>query len=232
MQANGDEFRSILEKAGLKKGHIARLRRWIYEYREMEDIKEGHRKCSEGYALLFGENFAKIDKQKGRVLVVEACKLGNPTAEGKCHFEGWGGLKRNHANAAQCWLQAAEQGDARAQCNVGIAYESGEGIEKDPKEAFKWYLKSAAQGLARGEACLAYACQYGVGVEKDEKRAMELYERAAEAGLSRACYNIAICYEEGNSVLQKDPDKALKWYKKAADQLHPRAKIAVAKLVG
>ena len=42
------------------------------------------------------------------------------------------------------WLEAAEQGDAEAQYNVGCCYYSGEGIAEDKSEAFNWFVKSAA----------------------------------------------------------------------------------------
>ena len=50
----------------------------------------------------------------------------------------------------------AEQGDARAQYNLGVKYDNGEGVIKDDKVAVEWYTKAAMQGDA-------YA-QYNLGV--------------------------------------------------------------------
>ncbi|KAB2645301.1 MAG: SEL1-like repeat protein, partial [Verrucomicrobia bacterium] len=40
----------------------------------------------------------------------------------------------------------AKQGDADAQFNLGVCYESGNGVAKDYVEAVKWYRKAAEQG--------------------------------------------------------------------------------------
>jgi hypothetical protein len=39
--------------------------------------------------------------------------------------------------------EKAEQGDAKAQHNLGSAYHPGEGVLQDYKQAFKWYTKAA-----------------------------------------------------------------------------------------
>jgi len=45
------------------------------------------------------------------------------------------------------WLKAAEQGDARAQKNLGICYYEGEGVPQDYKKAVHWLSKSKEQGM-------------------------------------------------------------------------------------
>src|SRR5437763_4050502 len=57
-------------------------------------------------------------------------------------------------------LQAAEQGDARAQCNLGILYgngvdDNGYAVEGNRPEAVKWLLAAAEQGLPRAQIKLA-----------------------------------------------------------------------------
>ena len=44
--------------------------------------------------------------------------------------------------AVKWYRRVAEQGNARAQYNLGICYERGEGVEKDMTEAVKWYRKA------------------------------------------------------------------------------------------
>ncbi|HIB01800.1 MAG TPA: sel1 repeat family protein, partial [Phycisphaerales bacterium] len=46
------------------------------------------------------------------------------------------------------FLEAAEQGLASAQANLGRMYLQGEGVSKNYDEAFKWYEKAAEQGDA------------------------------------------------------------------------------------
>ncbi len=47
--------------------------------------------------------------------------------------------------------KSAEQGDARAQYNLGVMYDNGESTLTDKKQAFYWYKKSAEQGDARAQ---------------------------------------------------------------------------------
>ena len=43
---------------------------------------------------------------------------------------------------------AAEQGDATAQFNLGLMYDTGEGVPKNDAEAARWFRMAAEQGLA------------------------------------------------------------------------------------
>ena len=51
-------------------------------------------------------------------------------------------------------LQAAEQGNAAAQHNLGVMYENGEGVRQDDAEAVRWYRQAAEQGLAQAQTNL------------------------------------------------------------------------------
>ena len=44
--------------------------------------------------------------------------------------------------AAQWYRKSAEQGDADAQCKLGLCYEDGRGVVKDMVEAEKWKDKA------------------------------------------------------------------------------------------
>ena len=54
------------------------------------------------------------------------------------------------------YRKAAEQGLARAQCNLGICYDDGTGVPQDTAQAAAWYRKAAEQGLARAQCNLGY----------------------------------------------------------------------------
>ncbi len=43
---------------------------------------------------------------------------------------------------------SAEQGDARAQYNLGLMYVNGRGVPQDYEKAIDWFTKSAEQGFA------------------------------------------------------------------------------------
>ena len=56
--------------------------------------------------------------------------------------------REDHERAYKLFLPLAEQGNADAQSNLGLMYESGQGVPQDYKEAIKWYRLAAEQGHA------------------------------------------------------------------------------------
>ena len=54
----------------------------------------------------------------------------------------------------ECALDAAEEGDADAQFNLGYMYSEGKGVSQDNKEAVKWWRLSAEQRNERAQVCL------------------------------------------------------------------------------
>ncbi len=56
-------------------------------------------------------------------------------------------------------LEAAEQGHALAQNNLGLMYSLGLGIPKDSAEASKWFHRSADQGDPGAQYHLGVLCQ-------------------------------------------------------------------------
>ena len=73
-----------------------------------------------------------------------------------------------------------EQGNAKAQNNLGVMYDNGEGVIKDAAEAVKWFRKAAEQGYAYAQNNLGVMYEYGNGVIKDAAEAVKLYRKAAE----------------------------------------------------
>ena len=48
--------------------------------------------------------------------------------------------------AAEWYRKAADQGNARAQNNIGLSYDNGRGVLKDWSIAYMWYNLAAAKG--------------------------------------------------------------------------------------
>ena len=71
------------------------------------------------------------------------------------------------AKALKGWKPLAEQGDARAQFNLGLMYRKGQGVPQDYKATFKWYTLSAEQGFTLVQYNLAIMYLNGDGVLKD-----------------------------------------------------------------
>jgi len=71
--------------------------------------------------------------------------------------------------------KAGEQGEAKAQFAVGVAYFKGLGVQKDYAEAFKWYRRAADQGLGVAQYNLGAMYAKGEAVTQDVVTAHLLY---------------------------------------------------------
>jgi len=111
----------------------------------------------------------------------------------------------------------AEAGNAKAQCDLGVAYENGVGVLEDQQEAAKWFRKAAEQGNAKAQNNLGGMFHTGRGVSQDNKEAVKWFRMAAEQGDMRAEFNLGLMYSKEEGVT-RDYDEAAKWYHKAAEQ--------------
>ena len=125
--------------------------------------------------------------------------------------------QKNYTEAVKFFIQAAEQGNADAQFNLGVCYEKGYGVPQDYNKAVEWYRKAAEQGHAIAQCSLGYCYDEGYGVPQDYNKAVEWYRKAAEQGDAIAQCNLGYCYYNGYGVTQ-DYNKAVEWYRKAARQ--------------
>ena len=69
--------------------------------------------------------------------------------------------KGDFATALREWTPLAEQGDNRAQYNLGLMYDNGDGVVQNYKTALKWYRLSAEQGNAFAQSNLGLMYQNG-----------------------------------------------------------------------
>lgn len=76
----------------------------------------------------------------------------------------------------------AENGDALAQYNLGVLYDTGDGVPQDHNEAAKWYSKAAEQGLAVAQHNLALMYSKGEGVPLNYVLAYKWCNLAASQG--------------------------------------------------
>ena len=82
--------------------------------------------------------------------------------------DGWDAIVRgDYATALQLLRPLAEQGDARAQGNLGFMYHQGYGVPQDFAEALKWLRLSAEQGDASSQDMLGAMYDNGDGVLQD-----------------------------------------------------------------
>lgn len=96
---------------------------------------------------------------------------------------------------------AAEQGDIRAQSQMGDAYLFGEyDLNVDYKKAFNWYQKAADQNDAKSQYNLAIMYLNGYGVKKDLSKSVEYYSKSALQGDADSQLQLGIRYLNGEGV--------------------------------
>ena len=120
-------------------------------------------------------------------------------------------------DAVSLLREAAEQGDADAQNELGKCYASGSGVEQSYEEAARYYRMAADQGFAKSQYNLATLYLYGLGVERDCNKANALLQLAAGQGLAHAQYLLGYNYEFGIGF-EQDMEKAFQYYSLAAEQ--------------
>ncbi len=123
----------------------------------------------------------------------------------------------DYATAIRLWRPLAVQGDANAQYNFGVMYESGRGVRQDYAVAARWYRWAAEQGNASAQARLGVMYDNGRGVPQDYTEAVKWYRRAVEQGNARAQTNLGDMYFNGQGV-PRNYAEALRWYRRAAQQ--------------
>ena len=123
----------------------------------------------------------------------------------------------------------AKAGDVEAMYLLGDKY-----LETDSyKDAAKWFQKAAKKGSDDAKLLLASLYLKGQGVTRNTKKAYEYVLEVAMHGRSEAQYIMGTWYESGLTgrevflgteldglitYVEKDADKAVQWYAKAAAQ--------------
>ena len=119
----------------------------------------------------------------------------------------------------------ADQGDARAQYQLGMSYRAGEASRRDYPLSYQWLEKSAQQGYAEAQYALGVMHLAGDGVLQSFPAAFKWFERAARQNHADAQYNLGRMYRRGYGVTASN-SLAYMWFNLAAAQGHERAREA------
>jgi tetratricopeptide (TPR) repeat protein len=139
--------------------------------------------------------------------------------------------QQDYAAAVPLYRQAAEQGHAGAQYQLGFQYQMGICLPRDYGKAAEWFLKAAEQGAADAQLFLGLCYEKGRGVPQDYGKAVEWFLKAAEQGAAVSQYNLGLCYKNGWGLPQ-DREKAKEWFRKGAAGGSEDAKKAIAEMDG
>ncbi|MCB1665596.1 MAG: SEL1-like repeat protein [Pseudomonadales bacterium] len=177
-------------------------------------------------AAIFGESEPPASEENREILREAASRrvwddaLENARA---AYYEG------RFAEALAIWRPLAEQGNARAQNNLGILYRNGEGVVQDYNLAREWLLRAAEQGWGRAQFSLGMMYDFGQGVAQNPREAIRWYERAAEQDDADAAFNLGGLYADGRGVPQ-DYAQAAQWYGRAAALGHANAQNVLGQM--
>jgi len=144
----------------------------------------------------------------------------HPVAKWVCvitYAAGFNNQMEDYAEVVKLYGKAAEDGNAKAQFNLGFCYGKGQGVAQDYAKAVEWWQKAADQGYAPAQFALGLSYKMGLGVPQDYAKAIEWYRKAADQGDAQAQSGLGICYDNGQGVVA-DHAKAAEWYRKAAEQ--------------
>ena len=123
--------------------------------------------------------------------------------------------KQDYKTALPLFINAAQQGHADAQFNLGEVYSNGEGAPQDYAEAESWYRLAALQGHANAQFNLGVMYEDGQCVPQDYTEAEKWYRLAALQGNVDAQFNLGVMFENGQGVPQ-DYAQAHLWFNLAA----------------
>jgi hypothetical protein len=115
------------------------------------------------------------------------------------------------------YIMLAQEGNAKAEYNLGQMYISGDGVPQDVEEAQNWYRRSAEHGYSDAQHMLGSLHFRRIAALSSQEEAVEWYRKAAEQGHARSQLNLGDLYFKGEIVPQDVP-AAVKWYRLAAEQ--------------
>ena len=164
----------------------------------------------------------------------KAAKRGNIQAQlalGKMYLDGKGVAA--DAQQAVYWLgRAADHGNGEAEYLLGKMYLSGKRVAANPAMANDLLARSAAQGYTDAIHFIQTIENFGYEIDEGLHQGPAHLELLATDGDAEAAYQLAMRYENAAYGVQQDNDKALYWFKKAAENGSVPAMISLADIYG
>ena len=103
----------------------------------------------------------------------------------------------DYSTALICFQQAADQGNAEAQYNLGWMYYHGEGVEQSSEKAAQYVQLAANQGDVEAQYNLGLLYYEGDGVEQSYEKAARYFQLAADQGYAEAQSKLESLRENG-----------------------------------
>jgi TPR repeat protein len=117
--------------------------------------------------------------------IAAALLLGSAAAHAGPWEDGMVAYNRgDYPPAVRLFRPLAEQGNPKAQNQIGMMYRKGEGVQPSPARAFMWFSLSARRGDAKAKAGLRDLSRSMTPAEISQARQMA---QACEASNYRSC---------------------------------------------
>ena len=121
-----------------------------------------------------------------------------------------------YAKAVELAQPLADQGNPEALYLLGFAHESGQGVEASKEKALEFYRKAAA-GKHKDAVYRLSFILLASAKEEERDQARQALETAAQDDPAVAARILGEAYLRGLLTPAPDPDKAVFWWKRAAD---------------
>lgn len=142
-------------------------------------------------------------------------------------FDAGLGTRQSLSRAYLWYRVCAEREEGLAQRRIGDCYLAGEVVEENWQESVYWYEKAIKNNDTVAMAYLAYILSSNGSIAPDYERAYTLTNIALEKDIPMAQYVYAELLQNGYAG-EKDENKALKYYKLAANNGILQAKEVIA----
>lgn len=129
---------------------------------------------------------------------------------------------KQHQSEIEKLTADAQNGDANAQLQLGLAYVYGDSVKQDLDEAFKWLMKSAEQGNADAEAMVGKLYLNNSADKTDSIKAYGWVLKAAKHGSPIGQHLVGYSLLNGFCIAQ-NKQEAYKWLLRSAEQGYAEA---------
>ncbi|MBS1102526.1 SEL1-like repeat protein [Gluconobacter sp. Dm-62] len=127
--------------------------------------------------------------------------------------------------------KAAEKGDLVGAYNLGVCFAEGVTGAQNGREAARW-MQKAADGVVNAQYHYGKMLLEGRGVQPDPTQALYWMEKAADAGMADAQVAVAGLLVDGRINGRRDHEKALTFYRNAAESGNVDAMFSLAAMYG
>ncbi len=185
-----------------------------------------------GEGALRGWFGGEADFEKARTWWAKGAENGDVTAmlalgrllDGNFGFPD----KRDPAASLKQFEKAAKLGNPAAMVAAGSRLLNGDEKIRDEKRGREWIAKGIGEG--QFDAYLALG-DFEEVIKKNEKAAYENYKKGADAGQSGCMLKTAQFLLEGRGGVEKDPQTALGWFRKAGQSGNPIGHVQAAAIL-